>query len=669
MLFFCVDSTISGLKKEYFNEDGEMRRPARRTTADMTDSFNRDLGGKAGCFVEEMQTDHVGIVVLTEDKDPLPLAGRFVRYLGLTPGATVCEEIDFATLCVHALSADRNDLLSDADDFCRALHLHLFRHPEIPFGEGILEGRSYRELTRAMRDCLVSEQMTPEIDRIRQGRKMPGVKGHPVHYMLYTDNPDQRREMARILLDALYVNGRITNRRFGFYNMEEGGRSLINDLQYLYSINRGGAVLVRFQGENGIDDGEYAGSDRRGVEILAKMIEKYRHDVLTVLCLPLAAKNLRQMVLENIPTVTMVEIREDSVDGAAARRYLRRLADEAHLTPDKTLYAALKECHSCTASSIRRVFGTWCTQAMKTIVYPQYRELVPAGTVGLREKPTGTAFDKLNAMIGLSEAKAVIRRAVNYFKYRAILSGREIRVRQPALHMCFTGNPGTAKTTVARLVAQILTENDILPTGVFVELGRSDLVAKYVGWTADTVKKRFREAKGGVLFIDEAYSLVDDRSGSFGDEAINTIVQEMENHREDVVVIFAGYPDKMEEFLGKNPGLRSRIAFHVPFPDYDTQELVEIAEKIAGENGCRFSDAALGKLAGLFDRLRVSEDFGNGRCARNMVESAQMHLADRLARLGCENFSDEVLGTILPEDLEMPPLAGNLPLRRVGFAV
>ena len=124
-------------------------------------------------------------------------------------------------------------------------------------------------------------------------------------------------------------------------------------------------------------------------------------------------------------------------------------------------------------------------------------------------------------------------------------------------------------------------------------------MGKYVGWTAPTIQKKFKEAQGSVLFIDEAYSLVDDRNGSFGDEAINTIVQEMENHRDDVVVIFAGYPDKMEDFLQKNPGLRSRIAYHVPFDDYDTESLCEIAKLIAKQKGLKTMSAqAVGGAVG-----------------------------------------------------------------------
>ena len=144
--------------------------------------------------------------------------------------------------------------------------------------------------------------------------------------------------------------------------------------------------------------------------------------------------------------------------------------------------------------------------------------------------------------------------------------------------MVFTGNPGTAKTTVARLFAEIMKDEAILSTGKFVEVGRADLVGQHVGHTAPLVKKKFRDAQGGVLFIDEAYSLCDSYENGFGDEAINTIVQEMENHRDDVIVIFAGYPEPMKQFLDRNPGMQSRIAFQIEFEDYTTEELCAITK-------------------------------------------------------------------------------------------
>ena len=164
-------------------------------------------------------------------------------------------------------------------------------------------------------------------------------------------------------------------------------------------------------------------------------------------------------------------------------------------------------------------------------------------------------------MIGLESAKKVIEQAVATFKMQKRLSKKGVDIGKNTMHMVFTGNPGTAKTTTARLIAEILKDEGVLSSGVFVEAGRADLIGQYVGHTAPKVKKKFEDAMGGVLFIDEAYSLNDgEHRGSFGDEAINTIVQEMDNRREDIIVIFAGYPDEMKSFIERNPGMSSRIA-------------------------------------------------------------------------------------------------------------
>ena len=134
-----------------------------------------------------------------------------------------------------------------------------------------------------------------------------------------------------------------------------------------------------------------------------------------------------------------------------------------------------------------------------------------------------------------------------------------MKAERPTMHMVFTGNPGTAKTSVARLFARIMKENGLLSKGNLIEVGRGDLVGKYVGWTAPTIQKKFKEAQGSVLFIDEAYSLVDDRNGSFGDEAINTIVQEMENHREDVIVILPVIPTRWRHFCKRTRGFAPEL--------------------------------------------------------------------------------------------------------------
>ena len=233
--------------------------------------------------------------------------------------------------------------------------------------------------------------------------------------------------------------------------------------------------------------------------------------------------------------------------------------------------------------------------------------------------------------------------------------------------MVFTGNPGTAKTTVARLCAEILNDEKILSTGNFVEVGRADLVGVHVGETAVLVKRKFREAQGGVLFIDEAYALCDAHEGSFGDEAINTIVQEMENHREDVVVIFAGYPKPMKEFLERNPGMKSRIAFYVGFDDYSTEELCEITNLMLSKKSMSITDDAMEKLRRMYDIARINTDYGNGRYVRKLLEEAEMNLASRIVNLPESELTPEVIGTIDASDIPEFKLEKRAEFR-IGFA-
>lgn len=170
-----------------------------------------------------------------------------------------------------------------------------------------------------------------------------------------------------------------------------------------------------------------------------------------------------------------------------------------------------------------------------------------------------------------------------------------------------------------------------------------------------------------MLFIDEAYSLIDDKEGLYGDEAINTIVQEMENNRENMIVIFAGYSDKMEDFLRRNPGLRSRIAFHVPFHDYDTDELVNIAELIVRKNNLRFTQESHDKLVSVLDMARKTADFGNGRYVRNLIEQARMEQANRIVQMDCEDVTEETLQTLTESDIPVLDTPRICERRRIGF--
>jgi len=288
---------------------------------------------------------------------------------------------------------------------------------------------------------------------------------------------------------------------------------------------------------------------------------------------------------------------------------------------------------------------------------------------GLKDvREPGTALKELDEMIGLGNVKSVIKKAVSSFKLRKLCLERGIRKDKASMHMVFTGNPGTAKTTVARLFAEILKDENVLPMGTFLECGRADLVGDHVGATAIKVKKKFREAQGGVLFIDEAYSLCDGYKNGYGDEAINTIVQEMENHREDVIVIFAGYPDQMQQFLDRNPGLTSRVAFRVEFDDYLIDELMSITRLMVSKKDMTITEDAMNKLKGIYELASKNSDYGNGRFVRKLLEEAEMNLAQRLYGLDESDLTEALLSTI--EECDIPESYNNNSHKKpIGFCV
>ena len=238
-------------------------------------------------------------------------------------------------------------------------------------------------------------------------------------------------------------------------------------------------------------------------------------------------------------------------------------------------------------------------------------------------------MDELQALVGIRAAKDQVKKILAFAKMRKAMEENGEHLEPITMNMEFVGNPGTAKTTVARIVAGLLKEIGIITTGNFIEVGRADLVAQYVGQTAPMVKNVFQRAKGGVLFIDEAYSLLEERRGEFGDEAINMIVQEMENNRKDTIVIFAGYPDEMDEFFLRNPGLRSRVPFRVNFEDYNVEEMLDICKLEAFKKGFLTDDMADKKIMEICEKSIKNKNNGNGRFCRNLIETGVLNFAFR----------------------------------------
>jgi probable Rubsico expression protein CbbX len=238
-------------------------------------------------------------------------------------------------------------------------------------------------------------------------------------------------------------------------------------------------------------------------------------------------------------------------------------------------------------------------------------------------------------LIGLKPVKTRIREIASLLLIARLREQAGMATRPPTLHMSFTGRPGTGKTTVALRMAKILHQLGFVRKGHVIVATRDDLVGQYVGHTAPKTKQVIQKAVGGVLFIDEAYYLYrPENDRDYGPEAIEVLLQAMENQRADLVVILAGYKDRMEAFFHSNPGLHSRIAHHIDFTDYSVDELLQIAELMLTDQGYTFDDASRSTFREYLGLRQQQPHFANARSVRNALDRAKLRQANRLVGLG-----------------------------------
>jgi len=268
----------------------------------------------------------------------------------------------------------------------------------------------------------------------------------------------------------------------------------------------------------------------------------------------------------------------------------------------------------------------------------------------LEEAQVMEVLDELDReLIGLKPVKQRIREIAAFLVVSRARAQMGLEAATPSLHMCFTGNPGTGKTTVAMKMATILHRLGYVRKGHVVSVTRDDLVGQYIGHTAPKTKEILKKAMGGVLFIDEAYYLYrPENERDYGQEAIEIMLQVMENNRDDLVVILAGYKDRMDTFFKSNPGMSSRIAHHIDFPDYQDQELLAIAKTMVGQMHYALDDKAEKAMSEYIGLRKQQPHFANARSVRNALDRARLRQANRVFKLAMSSQS-----TVGPEDLSV----------------
>ncbi len=651
----------------------KLRRKENRQIATQTDTFCDGYEDKLLIGAYSLKEDSINIfaVVHTDiliGESINGLCKSFLKQIGVKAKINSINEITEESCKRLLRQAKMGEFLNTSAFIWDKVSYFNNNSNRLEADENIVSGDFNKKsaLCRA-KNFLCDKTLVPEIERIyKRCDKTYSNKflGHPVHYIVYCKDSTIAGEIIDTLVGSLYKCKRVLSKRYAKVTADYNLASSEDDLENLYENFAGGSVVVKFDiGE----DNEYAHWSDKELEIMGKYISRNKNKVLTIFLFSENQKVKNSIFTEMAADIQFVEISEEVVSIDRAVKFICEKARASGILTDKSIEKyALDKTKSYTASELNVIFENYRSSHLRHKVYPQYSSI--SNSKFEMSKKATSALSELDSLVGLASVKGMVHKALDFYKAQKIYEKNGIKTDKPSMHMVFTGNPGTAKTTVARLFAKIMKENGLLSVGNLYEVGRSDLVGKYVGWTAKTVKQHFKMAQGSVLFIDEAYSFVDDRAGLYGDEAINTIVQEMENMRDDIVVIFAGYPDKMSEFVARNNGLKSRIAHHLDFPDYSVDELFGITDLMVKKHNMKLGSGVYDKLEEVYKEALRTPDFGNGRFVRNVLEKALMSQASRLVKFGPEKVNFEMASSLLAEDFEFAEYkSGRQAVKQFGF--
>lgn len=522
--------------------------------------------------------------------------------------------------------------------------------------------------------------LVDEIKRIYKVKNKEGIQYNPVHYSFETNSESIRRAGTRALVESLTANGRLFTRRVGKFRLtdyDSSNEAMEITLEDFYHEYEGSALIL----DASDDDAEFY-IDEHAREI-AETIHEYSDKVLTILILPEYCSHMKDCLNKEMYGIRIIPLTAWKVSGEKVKEFIKEQCGKQGVTVSSKSLEKVDDQRQYEAGFAYAFINRLKSQGRSNKIYPQYKDIMDWDAFRMSAElaeeeyvePQGSsASERLERMVGLSGIKESINRIVKRIEVENVVKQRGIVTEDFPKNFIFTGNPGVAKTTVAQILSDMLYEKKIISRGGLVTAGRSSVIGAYAGETTNNMKKKLKAAKGKVLLIDEAYSLVEKwaSGSSYGQEAIDTLVEELGRPEPDRVIILAGYPEPMKKFIDANPGLKSRFNFVINFPDYSEEELFDILRAKAEDACMHIADGVKDEAMPVIRDAMQKKNFGNGRFIMNYLENAISAQRERIYSEDLSVISDEELQTLIPEDFRrasMPDL-NSLELnehKKVGF--
>ena len=523
--------------------------------------------------------------------------------------------------------------------------------PDEPMAIAVEAGTKIKDLNKKVDNCNLTEESKNVLKKMLEYAKKYNsgvVKNYiPFNMRIYCDNDSTLYEIINILAEGFeyfkYTKSKEAAER-SFY--------VVEDSTHITDMYTGETSLVIFKDVDGILN--------KDKQLKDKLLKIWEHDILkhstpkgfTTIIVDKNKDKINELFINNPTLIDRIFDFELQTTPPANQEVFKMILDKFRKDYVVTgafeikLLDFVNETYKKSTLSAPEYVQT----TTEKILFNQTGDVIDDNTIPEFEKNKSIEeiFKDLNELVGLDNVKTMLNDLVSLMEFRK-KTDKELKIKDTNLHMVFLGNPGTGKTTVARMVANILYNLNYIDQNKLIEVSAKDLVGQYVGQTAPKTMSVIEKALGGVLFIDEAYSLATKPGSSttFNEECVATLIQAMENYRDNLVVIFAGYKKEMDGFLRSNSGIVSRIGYTMDFKDYTTDELIQIFRSMFEKAGFILDESAIEEVRGIIEKYRGTEGFGNARFVRNLYEKAVIEHATNTS----EETDKVILKTITKDDI------------------